>query len=90
MSLVQKFRLIVMLEAGYNKGIKEFSGNKIVEVVRRIDFTPKEIYSERVWTSCDKALANMLAYGTRRQVMILSILCLVDSVNCYDSIITSL
>ena len=46
-SLAEKLRPIALLEASYNKDIKELSGNKMVEVVRSIDFMPKEICNER-------------------------------------------
>ena len=85
-SLIEKLRAILLLEADFNKGIKEIFGNCILKLVRKHGLMPEDIFSETGKTSDNGALAKVLSYDISCQSIITADLISIDASNCYDSI----
>ena len=85
-SLIEKLRAIVLLEADYNKAIKEMFGMRMLMLAREYGLIPDEIFSERGRTSDDGALAKVLVYDISRQARAPASITSADAQNCYDSI----
>ena len=61
-TLIEKLRGILLMEAESNASYKEIFGNCIPNVVRSHGFMPEEIYCEQVKTSNDFSLAKVVLY----------------------------
>ena len=85
-TLIEKLRAIVLLEADYNKGIKEMFGMRMLAIARQYGLMPEEIFSERGRTADDGGLAKVLVYDISRQARVPASLTSADAKNCYDSI----
>ena len=85
-ALIEKLRAIVLLEADYNKGIKEIFGTRMLNSAREHDLMPEEIFSERGRTADDGALAKVLFFDISRQAKVPASLTSADARNCFDSI----
>ena len=61
-ALIEKLRAIVLLEADYNKGIKEMFGMRMLALARQHGLMPETVFSERGRTAEDGGLAEVLVY----------------------------
>jgi len=84
--LVEKLRVILLMEAEFNFANKQVYGFEILNNVRKYGFMPEEIYSEKNRMAEDGSLAKVLFYDLVRQLRIAAGLGSVDAGNCYDSI----
>lgn len=84
-ALIEKLRAIVLLEADYNKAIKEMFGMRMLNSAREHGLMPEEIFSERGRTSDDGALAKVFVYDISRQARVPASIASADAQNCYDS-----
>ena len=81
-----KLRAILLMEADFNKSLKEVFGRRMMDSVRGWGLMQDEIFSERGRTSADGALEKILIYDISRQGRISMGMASVDAANCYDSI----
>ena len=85
-TLKEKLRAILLMEADSNDSYKEIFGNYILGVVRSHGFMPEEIYSEKGKTDDDCSLAKFILYDIFRQSRTSAALSSIDAANCYGSI----
>ena len=85
-SLVTKLREILLMETDFNSINREIYGNRMMENVRRHNYMPEEIYSERGKMVDDGSLAKVLFYDISRQSIISTAIASVNAANCYDSV----
>ena len=85
-ALIEKLRAIVLLEADYNKAIKEMFGMRMLNLARAYGLMPEDIFSERGRTSDDGALAKVFVYDISRQARAPASVTSADAQNCFDSI----
>ena len=92
-TLIEKLRTILLMETDFNFQNGLIYGSRILDVARRYNFMPEEIYSKQGETSDDGLLAKVLLYDVVWQSRCSAALSLINATNCYDSIahtITSL
>lgn len=92
-SLVSKLRSILLMEADFNCANKILYGVRMLDNVRKYNWMPDEIFSEKNRTADDGTLAKTVFYDLVRQSRRPAGLSSVDAENCYDRIahaITSL
>ena len=85
-TLVSKLRAILLMEADFNFSNKLIYGVRMMNNVRKHDWMPEEIYSEKGKTADDGTLAKVLFYDIVRQSRVSAGLSSIDAANCYDSI----
>ena len=66
-TLIEKLRAILLMEADLNASHKEIFGNCMLDVVRSHGLMTEEIYSERSKTAIDCSLTRFILYGIFRQ-----------------------
>ena len=81
-----KLRAILLMEADFNKSLKEIFGCRMMDSVRSNGLMQDEIFSERGRTSSDGALEKVLLFDISRQGRTTMGLASIDAANCYDSI----
>ena len=67
-TLIEKLRDILLMEADSNASYKEIFGNRMLGMVRSHVFMPEEIYSEKGKTDDDCSLAKVIVYDIVQQV----------------------
>ena len=85
-TLIEKLRAILLMEAYSNASYKEIFGNRILDVVRSHGFMPEEIYSEQGKTANDCPLAKVILYDIFWQARASASPRSIDAANCYTSI----
>ena len=85
-TLIEKLRAILLMEADVNASYKEIFGNRMLDVVRSHVFVPEEIYSEKGKTSDDCSLAKVILYDIFRKARTSAVLSYIDAANFYNSI----
>ena len=80
-TLIEKLRLILLMEADSNASYKEIFGNCMLNVVISYGFTPEEIYSEKGKTVNDCHLAKVIIYVIVQQERISSALSSIVAAN---------
>ena len=83
---IAKLRAILLMEADFNKSLKEIFGCRMMDSVRSNGLMQDEIFSEKGRTSDDGALEKVLIFDISRQGRITMGLASIDAANCYDSI----
>lgn len=74
------------MEADFNFHNKLIFGTRMLNLVRRHDLVPEEIYSEKGRTAEDAVLHQVLAYDIARQTRAPLIEASVDASQCYDRV----
>ena len=85
-ALVTKLRAILLMEADFNYHNKLIFGKRMLDLARKHDLVPEEIYSEKGKTAEDAVLHQVLAYDIARQKRAPFIVASVDAAQCYDRI----
>ena len=66
-ALVTKLRAIILMEADFNFHNKLIFGKRMLDLARKHNLVPDEIYSEKGKTAEDAILHQVLAYDIARQ-----------------------
>jgi len=85
-ALVTKLRAIILMEADFNFHNKLIFGKRMLDLARKHNLVPDEIYSEKGKTAEDAILHQVLAYDIARQKRAPFIVASVDASQCYDRI----
>lgn len=85
-ALVTKLRAILLMEADFNYHNKLIFGRRMMDLARKHDMVPGEIYSEKGHTSEDAILHQVLTYDIARQLRRPLIVASVDASQCYDRV----
>jgi hypothetical protein len=86
-SLVEKIRAILLMEADFNFMNKVIYGDRMLSNAQRYEYMAEEIFSKRGHTAEDGSLAKVLFYDIVQQFRLNAAIALVDAANCYDSIV---
>jgi len=85
-ALITKLRSILLMEADFNATNKLIYGNRMLNLTRKYDLIPDEVYSKRNRLADDGTLAKTLFYDIVRQLRWPAGIAVVDADNCYDRI----
>jgi hypothetical protein len=84
--LINKLRLILLMEADFNSINKILFGIRMLNMVRLYGFMRNEIFSERNRTAEEGTLSKVLFYDVVRQTRSAAGISSVDVDNCYDRV----
>ena len=84
--LINKLRLILLMEADFNSTKKILFGIRMLNMVRLYGFMPNEIFSECNCTAEEGTLSKALFYDVVRQTRSAAGISSVDADNCYDRV----
>ena len=85
-SFVTKLRSILLMEADFNFANKTIYGGRMLNIVRKYNLMPEEIFIERNRMADNGTLAKVLFYDIVRKIRVSAGIISVDAANCYDSI----
>ena len=85
-TLIERLRAILLMEADSNASYKEIFGNRVLNVVRSHGFIPEEIYIENCKTADVCSLARVILYEIFQQARTSESISSDDDANCYGSI----
>ena len=81
-TLVSKFRAILLMEADFNATNKIVYGNRMLKNVRKYNLMPEETFSEKNRMAEDGTLCKTLFCDITRQARVPAAIASVDASNC--------
>ena len=84
--LINKLRLILLMEADFNSINKILFGIRMLNMVRLYGFMPDEVFSERNRMAEEGTLSKVLFYDVVQQTRSAAGISSVDADNCYDRV----
>ncbi len=85
-ALINKLRSILLMEADFNATNKILYGHRMLDVIRKYNLMPEEIYSEKNRLADEGTLVKVLFYNIVHQTRLPAGISAVDANNCYNRI----